>query len=67
MTAAVYEVQIVTDTELGPLCTLCPVISMTTLEVEAISPDFPDEEINAEGKPATDDLIPHGQDSDWVS
>lgn len=64
MTSAVYEVQIVTDTELGPLCTLCPVLLMTTLEVEAISPDFPDEETKAENKPATDDLTPHGQDSD---
>lgn len=60
MTSTVYE--------LGPLHTLCPVISMTTLEVEAMmSPGFPDEETQADGKPAADGLTPHSQDSYWVS
>lgn len=40
------------DTELGPLYSLCPAVSMTTLEVGTtlISPDFPDEESKSEGR-----------------
>lgn len=66
MASAVYEVQIVPDTELlCPLYTLCPVISMTTLEVEAImSPDFPDEELKLRVSQRVMALTPHGQDSD---
>lgn len=60
--------QITPDTELGPLYTLCPVVSMTTLKVEAtMLPDFPDEETKAEGKPEADGLTLHSQDFDWVS
>lgn len=68
MTSAAYEVQLVPDTELSPLYTVCPVISIATLEVEAVlSPDFPDGETKAEAKPVADGLSPQGQDSDWVS
>lgn len=56
------------QTEFGPLYTLCPAVSMITLEVGTIiPPDLPNEETKTEGKPVAEGRRLHGQDSGRVS